>query len=439
MKIAVIADDLTGANGTGVLLTKSGFSTATILQGLSGIKSFNYDAVCIDTDSRYLRKDLAYRRVGEAASLMLNQGVQLFCKRIDSTIRGNIGSEIDAVLDTIGGDSVAVVMPSFPASGRTTVGGYLLVNGLPVQETEVAKDPQCPLNESFVPWIISKQTDKKIDHVGMDDVLKGEDKIAQRLNEFVENGNRIIVIDAATDDQIEHVAIAMEKLHHVFVPVDPGPLTLAYAKRKYASLIDNSKILVIIGSCTSLTQKQINHLIEKMSVKPIYIDPLLLASADMEARNNEINKRVSEGLDRLKRESVIVLTTNHPEQPLLDLKSLAGKQNTSEASLAKRITDGLAIISQKVIRGSEVAINGCFSSGGDVTASLCATGKTHGIQLIDEVIPLAAYGQFIGGYLDGMSIVTKGGLVGDEGGITTCVRFLINQLSKSLNKKENVS
>jgi D-threonate/D-erythronate kinase len=78
MKIAVIADDFTGTNATGVLLTKNGFSTATILQGLTDLKSFNYDAVCIDTDSRYSRKDLANTRVGKATSLMLNQNGNYF-------------------------------------------------------------------------------------------------------------------------------------------------------------------------------------------------------------------------------------------------------------------------------------------------------------------------------------------------------------------------
>lgn len=172
MKIAVIADDLTGANATGVLLSKQGFSTATIIQGLS-YPSAAYDAICIDTDSRYVSPEEAKRRVKQAVTFMLNHGVKLFCKRIDSTVRGNIGAEIDAVLDVLGEEAVAVVMPSFPASGRITVGGCLLVNGVPLQETDVARDPVSPLTQTYVPDIIVEQSRQSITHIGMDAVLSG--------------------------------------------------------------------------------------------------------------------------------------------------------------------------------------------------------------------------------------------------------------------------
>ncbi|GAF23704.1 candidate type III effector Hop protein [Bacillus sp. JCM 19047] len=67
---------------------------------------------------------------------------------------------------------------------------------------------------------------------------------------------------------------------------------------------------------------------------------------------------------------------------------------------------------------------GCFTSGGDVTASVCALGRANGIALKDEVMPLAAYGTFDGGYFDGLPVVTKGGLIGDKKAIYECVKFI---------------
>ncbi|MDY6416382.1 MAG: four-carbon acid sugar kinase family protein [Succinivibrio dextrinosolvens] len=54
---------------------------------------------------------------------------------MDSTLRGNIGAETDAMLDSLGEQYTAIVVPTFPSSGRTVVGGYLLVNGALLHKT----------------------------------------------------------------------------------------------------------------------------------------------------------------------------------------------------------------------------------------------------------------------------------------------------------------
>jgi uncharacterized protein YgbK (DUF1537 family) len=437
MKIAVIADDLTGANASGVLLTKQGFSTATILED-SSMKGYNYDAICLDTDSRYIRKEIAYDRVKRTAARMISLGAEQFSKRIDSTVRGNLGTEIDAILDVLTEDTAAIVVPSYPDSGRTAVGGYLLVNGVPVQETDVAKDPQSPLIQSNVVEIISQQSKYDIGHIELNIVLQEKEAIAAAINEMRIQGKKIIVVDAVTNEQIMLIAEVMGELNHSFLPVDPGPLTACYVKEKYKKSIPSPKILVSVGSCTNITGKQLNHFIASMDVQPVFVNPEKLINLDMDVRASELTRGVEEGIEKAKNESIILVTTYQESKDLLNLHSLAEQQGTSEESLAKRITDGLAIISQKIIEGSETAIRGCFSSGGDVTASICAAGKTYGIQLLDEVFPLAAYGRLIGGYLDGLPIITKGGLVGEEDAITVSVQYLMQHVNNLKREKENV-
>ena len=39
---------------------------------------------------------------------------------------------------------------------------------------------------------------------------------------------------------------------------------------------------------------------------------------------------------------------------------------------------------------------------------------TVGLRLLDEVVPLAGYGELIGGEFSGMRFISKGGMVGDE-------------------------
>lgn len=62
MKIAIIADDLTGANDSGVQLAHYGLKTSVLFQLHSSQLDEN-DAVVIDTDSRSLSKKEAYEKV----------------------------------------------------------------------------------------------------------------------------------------------------------------------------------------------------------------------------------------------------------------------------------------------------------------------------------------------------------------------------------------
>ena len=55
---------------------------------------------------------------------------------------------------------------------------------------------------------------------------------------------------------------------------------------------------------------------------------------------------------------------------------------------------------------------------------------TAGLRLKDEVLPLAAYGEFLGGEFSGVDIVTKGGSQGDETAIARCLSFLKEKINK---------
>lgn len=80
------------------------------------------DVIVIDTESRASPLDLAYTRVRDAARTLRGAGVKTVYKKIDSTLRGNVGSELDAVTDELG-KSLSLVVPAFPADRRTTVWG----------------------------------------------------------------------------------------------------------------------------------------------------------------------------------------------------------------------------------------------------------------------------------------------------------------------------
>lgn len=119
-RIAVIADDLTGASDSGVQFARKGLRTQVIFDwlGLSDGKD-SLDTVVIDTDSRSIPGSMAYDRVSQAAYVLKQKGFTSIYKKLDSTLRGNLGQEIKAVMDVYGFEAAAVV-PAFPRIGRTT-------------------------------------------------------------------------------------------------------------------------------------------------------------------------------------------------------------------------------------------------------------------------------------------------------------------------------
>src|SRR5699024_1863282 len=115
--------------------------------------------------SRYAADEVVVERVQRAMNSFEEWGAKIICKRIDSTARGKIGLEIDTVLNELGENSVAIVVAAFPDSDRITSGGYLLVDSLPVHETDVAKDPLKQIEESYIPAIIEEKRKTKIRYI----------------------------------------------------------------------------------------------------------------------------------------------------------------------------------------------------------------------------------------------------------------------------------
>src|SRR6476646_1732967 len=124
MTLIIIADDLTGAADCAGRCHTAG-SAAMI--ALPGARIDDGCAICCTTDSRHLPADLAARRVRELATELGDHAGSTWYKKIDSTLRGHLGQELDALLDTLG-RSCALVCPAFPAQRRGLADGYLVID-----------------------------------------------------------------------------------------------------------------------------------------------------------------------------------------------------------------------------------------------------------------------------------------------------------------------
>jgi uncharacterized protein YgbK (DUF1537 family) len=257
-KILVIADDYTGANDTGILLKEKGGFEAVSFLSVNEIEKFDSDrdVFCISTDTRDKKSQYSYNLIRDITCRFKNN-VKLISKRIDSTLRGNVGSEIDAVLDELGPEYRAVVVASYPSSARICLGGCVLVNGVPLEKTNVSSDIKTPVKSSSVIGIIKSQSRKSVGYVPLGDVLRGAEFLKKKIEEKSE---RIIVIDAVNNEDIMIIADACTSLKEKIVSVDPGPFTAFVSINRLKSIKPASyRSLMVIGSITELTRKQLKY------------------------------------------------------------------------------------------------------------------------------------------------------------------------------------
>ncbi len=147
------------------------------------------DCVLYPTDSRGVDTKIAYNRVYNVCNLLKDDDVKVYANRIDSTLRGNLGSETDAMLDSLGEDYIAIVAPCFPASGRIICGGYMLVDGLPLHKTNIAVDPKTPVKISEVGELFKQQSKYQVSTIYMKDLMHGKHYLADLMKKCVEENS----------------------------------------------------------------------------------------------------------------------------------------------------------------------------------------------------------------------------------------------------------
>ncbi len=150
MKLRIIADDLSSATDGLSGFAQQGWPTAVAFRPDQFLAT---SIVSTDTDSRTLPAKAAVQAVVTWATAW--QGADILVKQFDSTLRGPVAQEVQAAWAASGKPKLLVI-PAFPAAGRTTVNADVLVNGTPVAHTAFAQDPLNPVQESNILKLFAK-------------------------------------------------------------------------------------------------------------------------------------------------------------------------------------------------------------------------------------------------------------------------------------------
>ena len=423
-KYIVIADDLTGSNATCSLFKKIGLRAASILK-LQGDINYDVDVISYSTASRGLDKEEAYKKVSEAIKILKNKDVLVYNKRIDSTLRGNIGTEINAMLDNLEDDRIAVVIPSYPDSGRIVVNKTMLVNGVLLENSDAGKDPKTPIKTSCVESLIQKSIKYSSTYFTLSDIEQPIEEIVKKIQEAIKK-SRVLIFDAVNNEDIIKISKAIIHSDINIVTVDPGPFTLYYSKELQKKNHLEKKILMVIGSVTATTKKQIEYILQeediflvKMKVEDFF---------EKETCLKEIERVISFIKKGIANYDLFLVTTSPiGDEKKADLQKLAENLNTTVEEISKIIANTLTETVVKILKETE-KFEGVYSSGGDITIALLEKLKAIGVEIREEVIPLAAYGRLIGGDFPNLKLVSKGGMVGDEKTIKLCLHKIKNDI-----------
>lgn len=428
--IGAVADDLTGATTTGVLLARSKARTAVFFNEEAAEKAEGIDeldAILISSNSRPLPANEAYDKVKSATIALKKMGVEYFSKRIDTTLRGGVGVEIDAMLDQMKEGTVAVVVPAMPQSRRILVGGYSVIDGVALINTPVAQDVRTPVKENYIPRLLEGQTRRKVGLVTLDKVLAGEEVIEEALAEQKKAGCEVIVVDGITLEDVENIAKACISLRWDVVAVDPGPFTskLAFYRELISAEEPNippqadeagKTVLIAAGSATPVTKKQMEILCQDPRHVRVSVEPLpLIEGGDVAL--DEVFKAVNKAAELLESDNqpraILFETALHGE--LLNLDEEDNKRHYAGGMSANRINAGLGmIISQLLEKVGKEKVAGLYTTGGDTMVNVCYQLGVECIEVMDYVIPQTDVGRLVGSKYSGLPVVGKGGLTGND-------------------------
>ncbi|KMO39824.1 hypothetical protein VQ03_15190 [Methylobacterium tarhaniae] len=402
----ILADDLTGAADCAIAFARRGRSACVQWGGAgSGARE---DVVSHDADSRQLGADAAAAR--HAALLdRLHHPHRWVFKKIDSTLRGQPAAELAATLDGLRrrtGAAFGILAPAFPATGRTTRDGRIMVEGRPLEETELWRRDHTYATGSLPAML--EEAGLRSAPVALSTVRAGGDALRAALADAARAGS-VALPDAEADDDLARIAAAGLALGmpESLVWVGSAGLAHALAAQETAPAAPAHRVssgpggtLVVVGSLAATSRAAARRLAAERGLRHVPVAPDLLLAAD-EAAWTRCRDAVAAGLTA--GDDVLVEVAMGEAPDLAQGSRLADALGALLAPVAPRL-------------------GGLVATGGETAAALLAHLGVDGLRLVDEIEPGVSLGLTRGALQ--VPIVTKAGAFGNADTLWRAVHHL---------------
>lgn len=373
MRIAVIADDLTGALDTGVQFTQWGYKT----QLTDDPAKSTAEVTIINTDTRNKPPEEAYKTTYKIAE-HLNHTI--IYKKLDSTLRGNPGPELQAILDATG-ETHAILTPTYPQTGRRVHNGHLYIRENPITETEYINEYR--RKTSYIPEIL--ETETQINTV--------------KNPEGINPG--ITVIDSTTEKDLIEIA-----KHHTRVLAGSAGLADALCQ----TLRNPPPVITVIGSMRTQTRTQATQLETRLGATIIPLDVV-------KALNRTPQYEAIHAAEIALKTGQDTIITSTPSQETIDqTKTKAQQMGLTTGELETRVTGALAEVTITLLKHKT---SGLILTGGATALAVTERLGTKNIEILDEVEPGIPVLR-----LDQTLAVTKAGGFGQPDALIQATKYL---------------
>lgn len=401
-RMMVIADDLTGALDTGVQFAGSKTVFVTTADKINEGKPA--DILVVDTESRHLSAEEAYRIVYRIVDCACKRNFQWIYKKTDSLLRGNLGAELAAALDASGRKKL-IFVPSYPRMRRIVKNGCLFVDGIPVTHTRNARDMLDPIATSMVGAVVAEQTDLPV-------------RLADLAREdFNASGEKeILISDAVTDGDM--LGIAQRMLPHMQDIVMSGCAGFASALKKYIAPAPVVKTtgpkkdarghLIICGSINERARRQINYASEK-GVPVIVLMPEEYLG---EFYSGETIRVICAKIQEFG--AALVCTARNGQD--MDRSNIYAKEHRlSDKNLHVHISKRLGGIASAVVNAGNIDVLSVI--GGDTLFGIMSAFEGQGFIPVREIYEGTVQSEMVLRSGGSMTILTKAGSFGDDSAI----------------------
>jgi len=360
-RVAIIADDLTGCNDSVAPFAVEGVVTQAFVHLRIAIDA-SAQVIGINTNTRCCNNPWQAKvKVLKAIAFAEGANCTYLYKKIDSTGKGNVGTEIEATLSKTG-RSVALVCPAVPEQGRTMEGGKLLLQSQLVEPIDFSE-------------IISSQTNIHVDCISLNR-LEQICSDHSTSNLYAKKKKQIWLVDATEQAHLDRIAYLCHELKELAIPVGSSGLSralvphwIATSEKRQLNISATSSagpVMFIIGSTNPVTWNQLHFLQKYYDVTPLDM------AEEFESSKMAPSHRVFTVINdwRLNRSA--------------ELKQL--------------------LASCRCFFPATIVL-----SGGDTAQFVCDVANTRTIQINGEITPGIPWGIALDGCLKNCTIVTKAG------------------------------
>ncbi len=311
MPVVVIDDDPTGAQTLRGVPLIFGVDRALISEYLVA----GAPVICVLTNSRALSREDAYELNARVASILRSNGtVPLVVSRGDSTLRGHLSVEMQALADALydGRPESRVFAPAFLEAGRSTSDGihFVDVEGarVPVAQTPFAQDARFGFHSSdlreYLVEVGAAGDTSEVSVISPSLVAGGAAGVAAAIHEA---SGDWVVTDLESLADVDLVAAAILDLHeagHSVLTRCAPSLVRALAGQASSPALTDAQLraafparrghgLIVVGSHVPQTSAQLNALRRRSDTVFIPADTQALFSNEDGARADLIAAAVT--------------------------------------------------------------------------------------------------------------------------------------------------